>query len=111
MRPKLTLILALMLIGCTTDPRKQWAVGRGALTTTETVLTTASRSGALPDKAMVVTEKSILASRAALDAADKELIASHDKPTDLFQYYMGISTAALNQLQKIPQPTTQKVNP
>jgi len=108
MRTKL-ILLAVLLIGCTTDPRKQWAEARGSLTTTETILTTASRTGALPDKAMVVTEKSILASRAALDAADKELIASHDKPTDLFQYYMGLVTPALTQLQKVP--TTQKVNP
>lgn len=102
----LTFLVALS--GCT-DARKEWAAARVTLTQTENLLTTAHQTGALSDRDFLATGPSVYASRASLQQADEELIASKDKPTDRFRYYMRLAVPGLKVLQR--PPTTLPTQP
>lgn len=105
----MALLCTLVICQGCTNARKEWAAARVTLTQTENLLTTAHQTGALSDRDFLATGPSIYASRASLQQADEELIASKDKPTDRFRYYMRLAVPGLKVLQR--PPTTLPTQP
>ncbi len=91
-------ILLILVAGCA-SPRAQWAVSRATLTQTEIGLVAAHASGALSDKDFVATAPVVKAARGTLDAADKELVANNDQPTDKARFYLNLTNSTLLQLK------------
>ncbi len=99
-------VLLCLAWGCA-SPREQWAVADRGLREVTNVLTATHKAGGISDKDFIATEPYALAARGTLKQADAELIANNEKPTDKFNFYLGLTTTTVSQLQKYKVITTQ----
>lgn len=102
----LYLVTGVMVAGCASDPRAQWAQGREALTAAELKLVEAAEAGTLTRTEILLIDPFVQAGRAALNDAERRI---DEGDTSGFKADMRAFAAILQRLTQLylPPPATQ----
>ena len=88
------IILALLLVGCATNPVNRWAQARDGLTRAQDSVRFAHQAGLIDDEKFVASDPIVQATRAALKKSETFL---PEGGAD-FEHYLSIAEAMLDRL-------------